>query len=226
MRVLVVEDEEFIANMTAAGLRRAGIAVDVVHDGASAMRKVAWFDYDVFVLDRDLPGIHGDDICREVVSRGLPSRILMLTASDSIAERVAGLSIGVDDYLPKPFSFDELLARVLALGRRTGRAFPPTMTLAGITVDSARRNAFRDGRQLVLAPKEFAVLEALVLAEGAVVSMEDLLDKVWDESVTPQTNAVRVAISKIRAKLGDPPVLETVPGSGYRMAGAPGSAQP
>ncbi|MEV7087456.1 response regulator transcription factor [Streptomyces sp. NPDC093085] len=218
MRVLVVEDEEFLAEMVAEGLRRDALAVDVAHDGAEALRKLGFGEYDVLVLDRDLPGIHGDEVCRRVVEERLLTRILMLTAAGAVRDRVDGLTLGADDYLAKPFAYDELLARVLALGRRARPALPPVLERAGIVLDTARRQADRDGRHLHLSRKEFAVLESLMRAEGAVVSNDDLIEQVWEEHTSYRTNAVRVTLSKLRAKLGEPPVVETVPGEGYRIA--------
>lgn len=219
MRVLLVEDEEFLAEMIADGLRRDALAVDVAADGLTALRKLQLGEYDVVILDRDLPGLHGDEVCRRVVSQRLLTRVLMLTASATIRDRVAGLGLGADDYLTKPFAYDELLARVLALGRRTRPALPPVIERAGIVLDTARRQASRDGRHLALSRKEFAVLEALLRAEGAVVSGDDLIEQVWEEDTSYRTNAVRVTLSKLRTKLGDPPVVETVPGAGYRITG-------
>ncbi|MEK9518508.1 DNA-binding response regulator [Streptomyces sp. adm13(2018)] len=218
MRVLVVEDEAFLAEMIAEGLRRDALAVDVAADGLEALRKLRLGEYDVLVLDRDLPGLHGDDVCRRVVAQRLMTRVLMLTAAGTVRDRVEGLGLGADDYLAKPFAYDELLARVLALGRRARPALPPVLERAGIVLDSARRQASRDGRHLQLSRKEFAVLESLLRAEGAVVSGEDLIEQVWEENTSYRTNAVRVTLSKLRAKLGEPPVVETVPGSGYRIA--------
>ncbi|MEU5002141.1 response regulator transcription factor [Streptomyces sp. NPDC021622] len=219
MRVLLVEDEEFLAEMIADGLRRDALAVDVASDGLTALRKLQLGEYDVVVLDRDLPGLHGDEVCRRVVRQRLLTRVLMLTASATVRDRVAGLGLGADDYLTKPFAYDELLARVLALGRRTRPALPPVIERAGLVLDTARRQASRDGRHLALSRKEFAVLEALLRAEGAVVSGEDLIEQVWEEDTSYRTNAVRVTLSKLRTKLGNPPVVETVPGAGYRIAG-------
>ncbi|MER5966633.1 response regulator transcription factor [Streptomyces sp. NPDC002057] len=218
MRVLVVEDEAFLAEMIAEGLRRDALAVDVAADGLEALRKLRLGEYDVLVLDRDLPGMHGDDVCRRVVEQRLMTRVLMLTAAGTVRDRVEGLGLGADDYLAKPFAYDELLARVLALGRRARPALPPVLERAGIVLDTARRQASRDGRHLQLSRKEFAVLESLLRAEGAVVSGEDLIEQVWEEHTSYRTNAVRVTLSKLRAKLGEPPVVETVPGSGYRIA--------
>ncbi|MFE6781795.1 response regulator transcription factor [Streptomyces sp. NPDC057680] len=217
MRVLVVEDEAFLAEMIAEGLRRDALAVDIAADGLEALRKMQLGEYDVLVLDRDLPGMHGDDVCRRVVEQRLMTRVLMLTAAGTVRDRVEGLGLGADDYLAKPFAYDELLARVLALGRRARPALPPVLERAGLVLDTARRQASRDGRHLQLSRKEFAVLEALLRAEGAVVSGEDLIEQVWEEHTSYRTNAVRVTLSKLRAKLGEPPVVETVPGSGYRI---------
>lgn len=221
MRVLVVEDEAFLATMIALGLRRDAITVDVALDGLSGLRKAQLGDYDVLVLDRDLPGLHGDEVCRRLVADGLLTRILMLTAATTIPDRVAGLGLGADDYLTKPFAYDELLARVLALGRRARPALPPVIERAGIVLDTARRQVERHGRRLTLTRKEFAVLETLMRADGAVVSGEDLIEQVWEEYAGYNTNPVRVALSRLRAKLGDPPVVETVSGAGYRIALAP-----
>ncbi|MGA4849580.1 response regulator transcription factor [Streptomyces sp. G5(2025)] len=219
MRVLLVEDEEFLAEMIADGLRRDALAVDVAPDGLTALRKLQLGEYDVMILDRDLPGLHGDEVCRRVVEQRLLTRVLMLTAAGTVRDRVAGLGLGADDYLTKPFAYDELLARVLALGRRARPALPPVLERAGLVLDTARRQASRDGRHLSLSRKEFAVLEALLRADGAVVSGDDLIEQVWEEDTSYRTNAVRVTLSKLRAKLGEPPVVETVPGAGYRIAG-------
>ncbi|MEK2479418.1 MULTISPECIES: response regulator transcription factor [Streptomyces] len=220
MRVLVAEDEEFLAEMVAEGLRRDALAVDVAHDGRTALDRLLLGDYDVLVLDRDLPGLHGDEVCRKVVEARLLTRVLMLTAAGSVRERVEGLGLGADDYLAKPFAYEELLARVLALGRRARPGLPPIIERSGITLDTARRQAFRDGRYLALSRKEFGVLEVLMRSEGAVVSGDDLIDRVWEENTSYRTNAVRVTLSKLRAKLGEPSVIDTVPGHGYRIGGA------
>jgi DNA-binding response OmpR family regulator len=217
MRILVVEDERVLADAVGEWLRREAFAVDVAYDGDAALERLAVFDYDVVVLDRDLPVVHGDDVCRAIVDSGLPTRVLMLTASASVRERVAGLSLGADDYLPKPFAFVELSARVHALLRRTRPAVPPVLERGGITLDPARHEVFRDGRPVPLARKEFAVLAELMRADGAVVSAEDLLERAWDEHVDPFTNVVRVTVMKLRRKLGEPPVIETVAGVGYRL---------
>lgn len=217
VRVLVVEDEQLLADAVATGLRREAMAVDVVYDGAAALERVGVNDYDVVVLDRDLPLVHGDDVCRKIVELGMPTRVLMLTASGDVSDRVEGLELGADDYLPKPFAFTELTARVRALGRRTTVALPPVLERAGIKLDPNRREVFRDGREVQLAPKEFAVLEVLMRSEGTVVSAEQLLEKAWDENTDPFTNVVRVTVMTLRRKLGEPPVIVTVPGSGYRI---------
>ncbi|MFD3956251.1 MULTISPECIES: response regulator transcription factor [Streptomyces] len=221
MRVLVVEDEEFLAGMIAEGLRRDAVAVDIAPDGPTALEKLRFGAYDVMILDRDLPGLHGDEVCRQVVGARLLTRILMLTAAGTVRDRVAGLGLGADDYLTKPFAYDELLARVLALGRRSRPALPPVLERAGLTLDTARRQVCRDGRFLALSRKEFAVLETLLRAEGAVVSGDDLIEEVWEEDTSYRTNAVRVTLSKLRTKLGAPPVIETVPGAGYRIGDGP-----
>jgi DNA-binding response OmpR family regulator len=215
MRVLVAEDERLLADLIARWLRGEAHAVDVAYDGDTALERLGVNDYDVVVLDRDLPVVHGDDVCRALVDSGAETRVLMLTAAAEIGDRVAGLSLGADDYLPKPFAFAELAARVLALGRRARPAAPPVLTRAGITVDLPRREVYRDGRYVALSRKEFATLAELMRADGAVVSAEHLLEKVWDEHADPFTAAVRVTILKLRRKLGDPPVVETVPGDGY-----------
>ena len=217
MRVLVAEDERALADLIAEGLRRHAMEVDVAYDGAAALERARGTEYDVFVLDRDLPGVHGDDVCRALAEDGARVRILMLTASGAVHERVNGLDIGADDYLTKPFEYAELLARVRALGRRAQPSLPPVLRRAGIVVDAPRRQAFRDGRYLALSRKEYAVLEVLMRAQGAVVSAEELLERAWDETTDPFTTVVKVTISKLRAKLGEPPAIVTVPGSGYRL---------
>ncbi|GAT70152.1 two-component system response regulator [Planomonospora sphaerica] len=218
MRVLVVEDEPMLADAMAEWLREETHAVDTAHDGAAALERIAVNDYDVIVLDRDLPRVHGDDVCRELVGSESAARVLMLTAAVEIDDRVAGLSLGADDYLTKPFAFPELAARVQALGRRARPAVPPVLRRAGITLDPARREVFRDGRYVPLSKKEFAVLTELLRADGAVVSAEHLLEKAWDEHADPFTGVVRLTVLKLRRKLGDPPVVGTVPGAGYRIA--------
>ncbi|MCC8250405.1 response regulator transcription factor [Saccharothrix luteola] len=216
MRVLLVEDEQPLAGYIAAGLRKHGCAVDVALDGRTALEKVDLAPYDVVVLDRDLPVVHGDTVCRRVAELGT-SRILMLTASGAVQDRVDGLGLGADDYLGKPFAFTELVARVRALARRTGPARPAVLRAADVVLDPARRTVERGGRLLHLTPKEFGVLEQLLAAGGAVVSAEALLDKVWDEHADPFTNAVRITVGTLRRKLGEPPVVHTVTGAGYRI---------
>ncbi|MFG1869943.1 response regulator transcription factor [Micromonospora arborensis] len=217
MRVLVVEDETLLAESIAEWLRREAFAVDVAYDGDAALERLGVNDYDVVVLDRDLPVVHGDEVCRAIVDGGGETRVLMLTAAAAVRERVAGLALGADDYLTKPFALVELSARVHALSRRTRRAAPPTLSRAGVLVDPARREVHRDGRYVPLSRKEFAVLVELLRADGAVVSAEELLERAWDEHIDPFTNVVRVTVMKLRRKLGEPPVVETVPGVGYRV---------
>ncbi|MER6001024.1 response regulator transcription factor [Nonomuraea angiospora] len=217
MRVLVVEDEPLLADAIAEWLREETHAVDLARDGAAALERIAVNEYDVVVLDRDLPRVHGDDVCRELVASERDARVLMLTAAVQLDDRVTGLSLGADDYLSKPFAFPELAARVLALGRRSRPAVPPVLRRAGITLDPARREVFRNGRFVPLSKKEFAVLTELMRANGTVVSAELLLEKAWDEHADPFTGAVRLTILKLRRKLADPPVVETVPGVGYRI---------
>src|SRR5690348_17308640 len=217
VRVLVVEDERSMAEAIARGLRREGLAVDVAYDGSSGHEMATVTRYDVVVLDRDLPGVHGDDICADLVASGALTRVLMLTASGSVADRVEGLQIGADDYLPKPFAFDELVARVQALGRRATPAAPPVLTIGDLVLDQAKRVATRAGQPLDLTRKEFGLLEELLKARGAVVSSEELLERVWDANADPFTTTVRVTVMTLRKKLGDPPLIETVVGAGYRM---------
>jgi DNA-binding response OmpR family regulator len=217
MRILVVEDEPLLADAVAQGLRHEAHAVDVAYDGTSALERVGVNDYDVVVLDRDLPGVHGDDVCRALADRDGATRVLMLTAAAGIDDRVTGLALGADDYLPKPFAFRELSARVAALGRRSRPAAPPVLRRAGISLDPYRREVYRDGRYVPLSRKEFAVLAELLRADGTAVSAETLLEKAWDENADPFTHAVRMAILKLRRKLGDPPVVLTEPGVGYRI---------
>jgi DNA-binding response OmpR family regulator len=217
MRILVAEDERVLADLVAEGLRKQAMAVDVAYDGAAALDRLATNDYDVLVLDRDLPKVHGDEVCRRLAQRGARVRILMLTAAGAVRERVAGLGLGADDYLTKPFAYAELVARVHALGRRSSPPLPPVLERLGITLDAARRQAFRDGALLALSRKEYAVLEVLMRARGAAVSSEELLERAWDEHTDPFTTVVKVTMSKLRAKLGDPPVIVTVPGSGYQL---------
>ncbi len=217
MRVLVVEDERHLADAIARGLRRQGMAVDVAYDGDTGHELAHVTRYDVVVLDRDLPGVPGDQICADLAASGSLTRVLMLTASGSVADRVEGLRLGADDYLPKPFAFDELVARVRALGRRATPPTPPVLTAGDLRLDPARRIATRGGRTLELTRKEFGVLEVLLMARGAVVSSEELLERVWDANADPFTTTVRVTVRSLRRKLGDPPLIETVVGSGYRI---------
>jgi DNA-binding response OmpR family regulator len=217
MRVLVAEDEQTLANLVAEGLRRHAMAVDVVYDGDTTTERLAVNDYDVLILDRDLPRVHGDVICRQLAQSGARVRILMLTAAASVPERVLGLGLGADDYLPKPFDYAELVARVQALGRRSQIPVPPLLERHGIVLDTHRLQAFRDGQYLSLSRKEYAVLDVLMRAHGGVVSTETLLERAWDEHVDPFTTVVRVIVSRLRAKLGNPPCIETIPGVGYRL---------
>jgi DNA-binding response OmpR family regulator len=217
MRVLVVEDHVRLADSVARVLRRGGMAVDVVYDGAAALDRTAEVEYDVVVLDRDLPGVHGDEVCRQLMQESLRTKVLMLTAAGSIADRVEGLTIGADDYLPKPFAYPELLARIRALGRRSQTAVPPLLVHGDLQLDPARRVATRGGTPLPLNPKELAVLEYLLTARGRVVSAEELLERVWDEATDPFTTTVKATMNRLRSKLGEPSVIETVPRAGYRI---------
>ena len=215
--MLVVEDERLLADTIAEGLRRQAMAVDVAYDGDQALQRLSVNDYDVVVLDRDLPIISGDQVCATLVDAGVDVRILMLTAATAVAQRVAGLGLGADDYLTKPFAFAELAARIQALGRRARPAAPPVLERAGIRLDPHRRTVTRHGHPVELSRKEFAVLAELLRADGGVVSAEQLLEKAWDEHTDPFTGIVRFTIMMVRRKLGDPPVIQTVPGSGYRI---------
>ena len=217
MRVLVVEDFEVLARSIGTGLRREGMAVDVVLDGTAALERLAVTRYDVVILDRDLPGVHGDEICRRLAYGRCASRVLMLTASGTIEDRVDGLGLGADDYLPKPFAFAELVARVRALARRASPPLPPTLAWGDITLDPGRRAAFRAGRRLELSPREFALLACLLAVPGVVLSAEELLERVWDEAADPFSSAVKHTMHRLRVKLGDPPVIETIREGGYRI---------
>jgi DNA-binding response OmpR family regulator len=217
MRVLLVEDHQELAETVAKVLRREGMAVDVVFDGAGALYSAGVNAYDVVVLDRDLPRVHGDDVCRALIAEGSASRVLMLTAAGTVEDRVDGLVLGADDYLPKPFAIAELIARIRALGRRSGRPLPPTLVAGDLRLDPAHRVAVRGGQRLALSPKEFSVLEYLLSAQGRIVSAEELLERVWDQYADPFTTTVKVTIRRLRAKLGDPPLVETVPQAGYRI---------
>jgi DNA-binding response OmpR family regulator len=216
MRVLMVEDHARLAATVASVLRREGMAVDIAFDGREALDRAALIDYDVVVLDRDLPGVHGDEVCRSLVTGG-HTAVLMLTAAGSIEDRVEGLGIGADDYLSKPFHLSELVARIRALARRSRRALPPRLAYGDLVLDTARRELTRAGDPINLTPKEFAVLEVLLRAEGAVVSTEEILTRAWDDATDPFTNAVRMTVSRLRSKLGDPPVIQTVTPVGYRI---------
>jgi DNA-binding response OmpR family regulator len=217
VRVLVAEDERILADTVAEGLRRFSMAVDVVYDGDSAAERLGVNRYDVAVLDRDLPGRSGDDVCRMIAASGTGTRVLMLTAAVGIRDRVEGLGLGADDYLTKPFAFAELVARLQALSRRSAAALPPVLEQDGVVLDVTRHTATRDGLVLALSPKEFAVLHVLMRAGGRIVSAEDLLEQAWDEHADPFTNTVRVTIMTLRRKLGDPPLIHTVPRVGYRL---------
>jgi DNA-binding response OmpR family regulator len=217
MRILVVEDERRLADAVARGLRHRAMAVDIAYDGESALRKAGLAHYDVVVLDRDLPGLHGDQVCGSLREQESGPAVLMLTASGELDQIVEGLSLGADDYLAKPFAFQELLARVQALGRRPRRTVPPVLARGDVELDTARHEVRRGGKPVELQRKEFAVLRVLLEADGAVVSSEELLARVWDENVDPFTNVVRVVVMTLRRKLGDPPLIETVTGAGYRI---------
>jgi DNA-binding response OmpR family regulator len=218
VRVLIAEDERRLADAIARGLRREGMAVDLAPDGTDALVKARVVRYDVLVLDRDLPGVHGDDVCRMVRAERPDTGILMLTAAGTLDDLVQGLSLGADDYLPKPFRFAELVARIRALARRSTPSRPPVLRHGDIELDPARRSVSRGGEEIQLARKELSVLETLMSADGATVSAEELLERVWDDQIDPFTNVVRMTIMTLRRKLGEPPVIETVIGVGYRMA--------
>jgi DNA-binding response OmpR family regulator len=217
MRVLVIEDQAELAETVALGLKREGMAVDIALDGAAGLRQTVIYDYDVIVLDRDLPVVHGDRVCEALVQQGARARVLMLTASAGIEDRVGGLGLGADDYLPKPFAFAELIARIRALARRAQPAVAPVLRSGDLTLDTGRRVAARGGRRLDLSAKELAVLELLLAAGNRVVSPEELLARAWDEAADPFSAVVKVTISRLRRKLGDPPIIITVPGAGYRI---------
>ena len=219
MRVLVAEDHERLARSVAAGLRRYGMTVDLAFDGDDALARLGDCRYDVVILDRDLPGTHGDDVCRSIVAEHSESRVLMLTAAGSVKDRVEGLGLGADDYLPKPFDFSEMVARVQALGRRPGAPQTGRLTFGDLHLDPVKRVATRDGRTLALRPKEFAVLECLLVAKGKPVSAEELLERVWDSMTDPFTTTVKATVNRLRAKLGEPSIIDTVRDSGYRIGG-------
>ncbi len=218
MRVLLVEDDAPLADAVARGLRRETFAIDIAPDGQAALEKLAGVEYDLVVLDRNLPGISGDAVCEQLARGGSRARILMLTASADVDERVEGLLLGADDYLPKPFAMNELVARLRALGRRVPRALPAVLRWRDVWLDPARRTAGRDDRAIDLTNREFAVLETLMTVDGAVISAESLMERVWDDSLDPFSNAVRVTMLTLRRKLGDPPVILTIPRAGYRLA--------
>jgi two-component system, OmpR family, response regulator VanR len=213
----VAEDERRVANAVARGLRREGMAVDVAYDGSSALDKARLYPYDVVVLDRDLPLLHGDEVCRTLRAEDPDRRVLMLTAASGVGDLVDGLSLGADDYMAKPFAFAELVARLQALARRAGPARPPRLRAGDVELDPARHTVTRGGSDIELTPKEFAVLEALMAADGAVISNDELVERVWDENADPFTNSVRMTVLRLRRKLGPPPVVETVKGAGYRI---------
>ncbi|CAD6010013.1 response regulator transcription factor [Agreia sp. COWG] len=218
MRVLIVEDEPLLADAIGAGFRLEAIASDIVNDGEAALERLSINDYDVVVLDRDIPGVHGDDVCARVAADPDGPPVLMLTAAGSLRDRVGGLQLGADDYLTKPFEFEELVARVRTLARRRGRSLPPVLLAGDLRLDAHRREVYRGDRYVKLSRKEFAVLETLMQAQGGVLSAEQLLERAWDENADPFTNAVRITISVLRKKLGDPAAIVTVPGVGYRVA--------
>jgi DNA-binding response OmpR family regulator len=220
VRVLVIEDDQEMAETVAVGLRRARMAVDVAFDGETGLERALASGYDVVVLDRDLPDLHGDEVCGRLVAAGCRSRVLMLTAAATADDLVDGLGLGADDYLPKPFDFPVLVARLAALFRRAQPAIAPVLSCGDLVVDTARRSAWRAGRLLDLAPKEFGVLELLLAADGRIVSAEELLERVWDENADPFTAAVKITVSRLRAKLGEPLLISTVPRSGYRIGSA------
>jgi DNA-binding response OmpR family regulator len=217
MRVLVIEDDEELAETVAAGLRDAQMAVDVALDGEAGLARALVHDYEVIVLDRDLPVVHGDEVCARLVAAGGRSRVLMLTGAAENQDLIEGLGLGADDYLAKPFAFAVLVARIGALARRAHPSIPPVLHVGDVMLDTAKRCARRSGRDLELTPKEFGALELLLAAQGRVVPAEELLERVWDENADPFTGAIRVTISRLRAKLGDPPVIQTVAKSGYRI---------
>jgi DNA-binding response OmpR family regulator len=219
MNVLLAEDHDRLAWAIAAGLRRHGMNVDVVLDGDAALQRLRTNRYDVVVLDRDLPGTHGDEVCRTLFAERSQSRVLMLTAAGSVRDRVQGLSLGADDYLPKPFDFSELVARILTLGRRPGAAKTKRLGFKDVAMDPEIRLATRGGRHLPLGPKEFAVLECLLLEVGRPVSTQELLERVWDRSSDQFTTTVKATVNRLRVKLGDPPIIETVRDYGYRVGG-------
>ena len=219
MRVLLVEDERYLAEAVRDGLRLQAIATDIAADGESALRLLSLNSYDIAVLDRDIPGPSGDEIARHIVASGNGMPILMLTAADRLDDKTSGFELGADDYLTKPFELQELVLRLRALDRRRAHSRPPVQEIAGVRLDPFRREVYREGQYIALTRKQFAVLEVLVAAEGGVVSAEELLSRAWDENADPFTNAVRITVSALRKRLGDPPIIATVPGVGYRIEG-------
>ena len=219
MRVLLVEDERYLAEAVRDGLRLQAIATDIAADGESALRLLSLNSYDIAVLDRDIPGPSGDEIARHIVASGNGMPILMLTAADRLDDKTSGFELGADDYLTKPFELQELVLRLRALDRRRAHSRPPVQEIAGVRLDPFRREVYREGQYIALTRKQFAVLEVLVAAEGGVVSAEELLSRAWDENADPFTNAVRITVSALRKRLGDPPIIATVPGAGYRIEG-------
>jgi two-component system response regulator VanR len=217
MRVLVVEDEPFMAEAIRAGLRLEAIAADLAGDGHTALELLGTNTYDIAVLDRDIPGPSGDEVAQHIVASGTGTPILMLTAADRLDDLASGFGLGADDYLTKPFELRELVLRLRALDRRRGQNRPPVLEAAGVRLDPFRREVHRDGRYVALTRKQFAVLEVLVAAQGGVVSAEELLERAWDENADPFTNAVRITVSALRKRLGEPWVIVTVPGVGYRV---------
>ena len=217
MRVLVIEDDEELAETVAAGLREARMAVDIALDGDAGLARALVHDYEVIVLDRDLPVVHGDEVCARLVAAGGRSRVLMLTGAAENEDLIDGLGLGADDYLTKPFAFAVLVARISALARRAQPSIPPVLEHGDIVLDTAKRGAERGGRPLALRPKEFGVLELLLSAQGRVVPAEEMLERVWDENTDPFTATVKITISRLRGKLGDPPVIQTIAKAGYRI---------
>ncbi|HWH26407.1 MAG TPA: response regulator transcription factor [Pseudolysinimonas sp.] len=225
MRVLVVEDEPYMAEAIRDGLRLEAIAADIAADGDTALELLSVNSYDIAILDRDIPGPSGDDVAESIVASGTGMPILMLTAADRLDDKASGFRLGADDYLTKPFELQELVLRLRALDRRRTLSRPPVRELAGVRLDPFRREVYRNGRYVALTRKQFAVLEVLLAAEGGVISAEDLLERAWDENADPFTNAVRITVSALRKRLGEPWVIVTVPGVGYRIDAAPRDAE-